>query len=117
MKLVYEMILPVAPTINSYYGARGNTRYIKPEGQEFRWAVAQAVRAAKMPKLSGRLSVFIRVFPRDKRVQDLDNRCKSTLDALQVAGAFDNDSQIDDLRIVRDLVVPGGRMEVLIGEL
>jgi crossover junction endodeoxyribonuclease RusA len=48
-------------------------------------------------------------------LQDIDNRIKSLQDALEVAGAYDNDEQIDDLRVLRGPIVSGGRMEVMIG--
>lgn len=111
----YSLTLPLSPTINSYYGAKGNTRWIKPAGVAFRAEVALAVRLQKLPKLDGRIWLCVRVCPRDKRAQDLDNRIKSLQDALQHAGLFDNDSQIDHLEVKRGAVTPGGRCEILIG--
>ncbi|NBW23084.1 MAG: RusA family crossover junction endodeoxyribonuclease, partial [Caulobacteraceae bacterium] len=43
-------------------------------------------------------------FPPDKRKRDLDNVLKSLLDALTHANVWDDDSQIDDLRIYRNIV-------------
>lgn len=111
----YSFSIPLSPTINTYYGARGNKRYIKPAGVAFRQEVALAVRLAKIPKLEGRLWLSMRVFPRDKRAQDLDNRIKAAQDALMHAGVFDDDSQIDSLEVKRGPVTPGGRCEILIG--
>ncbi|MEY4713325.1 MAG: hypothetical protein RIS88_2775 [Pseudomonadota bacterium] len=37
----------------------------------------------------------------DRRRRDLDNTLKATQDAMTHAGIWDDDSQIDDLRIVR----------------
>lgn len=113
--MIYQFDIPLPPTINTYYGARGNTRYIKPAGVAFRQEVALAVRLAKLPKLVGRLSIVLRIYPRDKRVQDIDNRIKAALDALMHAGLFEDDSQFDDVRAIRDRVVPGGKCEVMIG--
>jgi crossover junction endodeoxyribonuclease RusA len=48
---------------------------------------------------------------------DIDNRIKSVLDALQIAGAFENDSQVDELSVSRGSILRGGRIEVLIGEI
>ena len=113
----YSLTLPLSPSINSYYGAAGNRRYIKAAGVAFRAQVVLAVALAKMPKLTGRLCLVIRVFPRDKRASDLDNRVKSLQDALQHAGVFEDDSQIDDLSVTRGMIVKGGRIELMIGEL
>lgn len=116
MKL-YSLTLPLAPTINTYYGASGTRRYIKPAGMAFRQEVAFKVRLERLPKLTGRLWVSMRVCPRDKRQQDIDNRVKATLDALMHAGLFEDDSQVDELEVKRGPIVSGGRLEVMIGEI
>lgn len=53
----------------------------------------------------------------DKRKRDLDNVAKATLDALQHAGLYDDDSQIDELRIVRGNKVDGGLLFVNLEEI
>ena len=57
------------------------------------------------------------LFPRDKRKIDIDNRIKSVLDALQDAGVFDDDFQVDELSIVRGKPIKGGAIRVLIEEI
>ena len=113
----YELVLPLAPSVNHYYGSRGNHRYIKEAGVTFRAEVAALVKQSGMPKLEGRLCVVIRAYFPDKRKRDVDNVAKAALDALQHAGAYLNDCQIDDLQIKRDKIVPGGRLEVMIGQI
>lgn len=116
--LGYSLTLPLSPSINHYYKVnRSGGRRLSEEGEAFRWQVVAAVKAAKLPKLAGRLCVVIRVCPRDRRKQDIDNRIKACLDALQCAGAFENDEQVDELQVSRGPIVPGGRIEVLLGEL
>lgn len=73
------------------------------------------MRLAKLAKLNGRIWLSMRIFPRDRREIDLDNRVKAVQDALQEAGLFDNDSQIDHLEVKRGTIVQGGKCEVLIG--
>ena len=75
------------------------------------------VKAQKIPKLTGRLWLVVYVHPRDRREIDIDNRVKALQDALQHAGVYENDSQIDDLHVKRGLIVQGGRMVVTIGEI
>ena len=55
-------------------------------------------------------------FPPDRRRRDLDNLQKPTLDALQHAGIYEDDSQIDLLVTQRCEVVPGGRLEIRLDE-
>lgn len=111
----YELVIPLPPTVNHAYGSSGHRRYLKPAGVAFRQEVALAVRLAKLTKLEGRLWLSMRVYPRDRRTSDLDNRIKSAQDALMHAGLFDDDSQIDHLEVKRGPIVRGGRCEVLIG--
>ena len=58
--------------------------------------------------------MFISLFPPDRRKRDLDNVLKALLDALQHAGCYDDDSQLDDIRIVRCEVRKGGSCVVVI---
>ena len=64
-----------------------------------------------------RLAVTIRVYPPDRRRRDLDNLTKSILDLLTKAKVWIDDSQIDDLRIIRQNIVPNGRIEIEICQL
>ena len=57
------------------------------------------------------------LFPRDKRKIDIDNRIKCVLDALQDAGVFNDDFQVDELTIVRGKTIKGGGIRVLIEEI
>ncbi len=114
----YSLTLPLSPSINSYYQrTKSGGLRISDAGQAFRVDVRNAVVQSKMPKLKSRLCLIVRVFPRDKRLQDISNRIKALEDALQHAGAFENDEQIDDLQVTRGPIVSGGRIEILIGEL
>lgn len=48
-------------------------------------------------------------------VSDLSNRWKALEDALTACGAWEDDGQIDDERMVRGAIVrPSGAMDVLI---
>lgn len=113
----YSLILPLGPSDNSYYGSNGNRRYIKPAGVAFRQEVAIAVKQSKMPKLTGRLCLVARIYPKTRATTDVANRAKALCDALMLAGAFEDDGQIDDIQFIRGPVVSGGRCEVLIGEI
>lgn len=111
------LTLPYPPTVNHYYGRtnRGQV-FIKPAGRSYRTNVA-ALFYKWTPNMTDRLQVFVAVNPPDKRKRDLDNVCKATLDALQHAGCFKDDNQIDDLRIVRRKPVKGGSIQVQISVL
>jgi crossover junction endodeoxyribonuclease RusA len=113
----FEVSLPWPPTVNTYWrhANRGGTTivYIAKEGQMYRTAV-QGLVATKRKLHTGRLRVEIEAWPPDKRKRDLDNILKSLLDALTYAGIWEDDSQIDDLRIYRTTI--GGMVKVRIYE-
>jgi crossover junction endodeoxyribonuclease RusA len=54
-----------------------------------------------------RLRVELSVTPPDNRRRDLDNLLKATLDAMQIAGVYYDDSQIDELLVIRRPVRKG----------
>ena len=101
------LILPYPPTVNHYWlrNRNGSVR-ISPAGLAFRQEVALKCRQERIKRLTGRLAVVVEAFPPDNRRRDLDNVLKALLDALQHGGAFEDDSQIDDLRIIRMASVP-----------
>jgi len=109
---IFEVTLPWPPTINTYWRHRviNNNAivYITVEGKIYRKIVnelvLEAAAAQEFKKYTGRLRVVIEAFPPDKRKRDLDNVLKSLLDALTHANVWDDDSQIDDLRIYRNIV-------------
>jgi crossover junction endodeoxyribonuclease RusA len=96
--------VPWPPTANSLYrpGKKGkDQRYLTDEQKAFRQAVAGIVLERRCKALTGRLAVEISAFPPDARRRDLDNIIKPTLDALQHAGCFADDNQIDRIEIMR----------------
>jgi crossover junction endodeoxyribonuclease RusA len=88
---------------------------ITKAGREFKAAVADYVVEYKVPKLGdSKLKVTMVLFPRDKRKIDIDNRIKAVLDALEDAGVFNNDFQVDHLEIIRGEPVKNGGIRVMI---
>ena len=112
------LTLPFPPSMNTYWrNFRGRT-IISTAGREFKAAVADYVVEYRVPKLGDKkLRISMVLFPRDKRKIDIDNRIKSVLDALQDAGVFDDDFQVDELSIVRGKPIKGGAIRVLIEEI
>ena len=106
--------LPWPPSLNKYYRSVGGKVLVSKEGRNYRHDVIML--AAAKP-LEGRIGVRIDCFPPDKRRRDLDNLCKGLLDAMQHAGQYVDDSQIDDLQLRRQSVAgPDGYVEVKIWE-
>ncbi len=77
--------------------------YLKAKGKEYRRAVLNQINAQldSMETITKPVKVRVEAWMPDKRKRDLDNLCKALLDAITHAGLWEDDSQIDDLRIYR----------------
>jgi crossover junction endodeoxyribonuclease RusA len=85
---------------------------ISKRGREYREQVIALVWPGE--PLTTRLAVEMLLYPPDRRRRDIDNTAKALLDALQHAGVYTDDSQIDRLVIERGPL--GGYVEVSIAE-
>ena len=119
---IFEIALPWPPTVNLYWRhkvtGRLATVYVSAAGKAYRKAVNDLVMEAAMVqrylKQAGPLRVVIEAFPPDRRKRDLDNVLKSLLDSLTHAGVWEDDSQIQDLRIYKATIA--GMVKVRIYE-
>jgi crossover junction endodeoxyribonuclease RusA len=107
-----QLTLPFPPSTNRIWRSvcvRGRPRVLlSREGRAFRQAVREVLQGQHVQALTGRLYVRMDAHPPDNRRRDLDNLQKSILDALQQAGVYLDDSQVDDLHICRRDCRPGG---------
>lgn len=114
-----RFVLPLPPTVNQYW--RHTVRagrvwvYLSGKGRAYKTAVVRAI--GRHHPTDKRLSVSVTLHFANKRKNDLDNRLKSLLDALAYAGVYVDDSQIDELRVIRGENIKGGRCVVEIAEL
>ena len=102
------LYLPWPPTVNSYYSSgHGKVKYVSAKGRVFRDQVAQAINE-QMPGLTYAEQLYVEIIlhPPDRRTRDLDNYMKALLDALTLAGLWRDDSQIDQLSILRGEIAP-----------
>jgi crossover junction endodeoxyribonuclease RusA len=107
------LTLPWPPSSNVYYRRAGHRIYLSEQGRKYRERVA-AIFAEAGIKQYGRLAMFASLYPPNKRKFDCDNRIKALQDALQFAGVFDDDEQIDALAIFREGIVKDGMCKVVI---
>ena len=106
--------LPLPPSVNTYWRANGKRRFISKEGMLFRENVLVYCIENKVSSFGDkRLQFQVTLYPRDKRIQDIDNRIKALFDALEGL-AYDSDSQIDVLIVQRGEIKKGGGCLVMI---
>ena len=100
--MVITLTLPWPPSVNHYFGQKGNKTFITPAGLTFRKSVYIASLPYQKTELfDKKLNLFISAYPPDNRVRDLDNIIKSLQDALQYSLIYKNDFQINDLHVRR----------------
>ena len=91
--------------MNHYWRHVGSKVLISKAGRAYRKRVSAramlAMMTARCRTLDGSVAVMIWACPPDRRRRDLDNILKPLLDALQHAGCYRDDSQIDDLHVTR----------------
>jgi crossover junction endodeoxyribonuclease RusA len=110
--------LPYPPTINTYYRAFNNRIILSAAGREYKKLVKNhVILQGLQPLKDSKLKITMRLHPRDKRKIDIDNRIKAVLDALENAGLFNDDFQIDELIIRRGVPIKDGKLYVLIEEI
>ncbi|WP_287416611.1 RusA family crossover junction endodeoxyribonuclease [Oceanithermus sp.] len=112
-----RITLPWPPSVNRYWRNINGRTLVSREGRAYRAAVlSEVLLQGAAQHYRGRLRMVIVAHPPDRRRRDLDNLVKAIQDGLEFAGVFDDDGQIDDLRVVRAERVPGGRVVVEVEE-
>lgn len=118
--------LPWPPSVNVYWRVGTSSKhgvpmqYLSHRAKQFRVDVQAVVwqqHNGPPKKLTGRLAVLLELSAGTKRKYDIDNFCKSTIDALMHSGVFVDDEQIDELIVKRLHVEAPGCCDVVITEL
>lgn len=113
-----KLRLPWPPSINHYWRMVNNRMIISAAGREYAALVAYEIKQQRSHMaLAGRLSVAITATMPDKRRRDIDNLIKVSLDSLTKAGVWEDDSQIDELAILRGGVTKPGWLDVTVCEI
>ncbi len=111
-----ELELPFPPSLNHYYRRVGPRTLISREGRKYRDQVRRIAAAMNIDCFTGALELDLMLYPPDRRRRDADNSLKAVCDALEKAGAYEDDSQIVKLTVEKKEPVMGGRAVVRIRE-
>lgn len=110
-----KIILPHPPSLNRKFVFGGKKPRNSSDVKDYYWQV-KALGVGNKP-MEGRLDVQIIVHAPDKRKRDMDNILKVSLDAMEKANYYTDDSQIDCLRVMRGISNPRNpHLEVFISE-
>lgn len=117
-----DIVLPWPPSVNHYWlilrkGKLAGQPIISDEGKAYRKAVERYVMLHCVPRLTGKLRMHMLACPPNRIRRDLDNLPKAVLDSLTKAEVYEDDSNIDDLHIVRGPLVKNGELRITITEI
>lgn len=119
----HRLILPFPPSLNRAYRAAAGRVLLSKPARQYAVAVRNALPAGRVERLEGRLSVLVRLHPSARLARsdrwDVANREKLLCDSLTKAGFWRDDSQIDQLTVVRgeyDAGYPLGAAFVVVDE-
>lgn len=110
--------LSYPPSVNNYYGSnRFGAIYIKAAGKEHIADTDSRFKESGLPGAGdSRLFVIVELYGRSRRAYDIDNPMKCLLDSCTKACMWNDDSQIDELRIRRMGLLKEGKAVVSVYE-
>jgi crossover junction endodeoxyribonuclease RusA len=107
--------LPWPPSVNHYLKKTSKSVRRSPKTVKYLNAVWYIVKKEKVESFGNSpLSVSIHAYPPDRKKRDLDNIAKVPLDALERAGVYLNDHQVEQLSLYKMNPKKGGEIIVTI---
>jgi crossover junction endodeoxyribonuclease RusA len=110
-----RLTLPYPPSVNDYWRAFRNRVILTSKARKYKAEAARIGRESGFAPLSGPIGVFLRVY-RPRRIGDLDNTLKATLDALRGV-CFVDDRQVQRIEAERFEDKANPRVEIEVEEL
>lgn len=111
-----RLVLPFPPSVNHYWRHKGRGVFLSREARQFRADCKAAIGRGVTP-LCDPCTVTIEYYPPNRRLRDLDNLLKATLDAITHCGVWMDDRQVQELHLHWGGVVKGGMTVVVIARI
>jgi crossover junction endodeoxyribonuclease RusA len=105
-----KLTLPLPPSVNSYWRIFKNRILLSREARQYKLGALMRAKTDGHTPLTGDVVVNLCVY-RKRRIGDLDNFFKATLDALKGV-AFEDDSQVVEIHAHRMDDAANPRVEV-----
>lgn len=101
-----SIVLPFPPSVNhTWMRGKGQRLYANPKVKTFHNQANAIIKSlCLLEPLKYRLKVKIVLNEKDRRKRDIDNYTKSIFDACTKNGVWEDDSQVDELIIVRGVI-------------
>ena len=115
-----NITLPWPPSVNHMWKRVGRRVYLSKEAEIFREKVAWIVKKERFSRripskpIECDCAVMVEYMPPDNRRRDIDNNCKSLLDAMTHSGVWKDDSQVKIMLSLFGNKVRNGAVEITI---
>lgn len=107
-------IAATPPSVNHYWVASGKKRFLSDKARDFHSVIEILVPALGS---ESRLKLDVTFHFPDRKVRDIDNYLKATIDSLVKCGLCVDDEQFDELIVKRGPVVKGGLLKLKVSEI
>ncbi len=107
-----RITLPIPPSANSYWRIFRNRILLSAEARKYKAVAALIGKRILHEPLDGNVAVFLHVY-RARRIGDLDNFLKATLDACRGV-LFEDDKQVTEIHAYRNDDPKRPRVDVVV---
>ena len=106
--MMIDLKLPYPPSANRYWRSYKGRVIVSAPAMEYRRVVASMVSKDAVFNATDRVTALLATYPPDRRKRDLDNVLKVIFDALEKAGVYPDDNQIETIFAIRQQVSKPG---------
>jgi crossover junction endodeoxyribonuclease RusA len=112
--MIYTFTAPFPPSINGYWRTVRNRQIISKRGRDYRASILKYFKILGLEDLliDKRVKVSMMLNPPTLRSYDVDNFTKAVFDGMTHAGFWVDDSQMQELTVIKGEKIKGGNVIV-----